>query len=302
MRAVPASAAGPGATATAALTAAAMLAFAANSLLTRMALGAGLIDAASFTSVRMASGAAVLLLIVLPRWLRPQSPQRPPLKRRAALMLFAYMACFSYAYLSLGAGTGALLLFGAVQLTMFVAALRAGEYFAPLSWTGFALAVAGLVYLVSPGLAAPDPVGALLMLAAGVAWGFYSLMGRDAADPLQATAGNFLLGVPLVLGLAGAAALAQPDGLQAQGQGMWLAVASGAIASALGYVIWYAALRGLTAARAATVQLSVPVIAAVGGAALLAEPLTPRLVVASAATLGGIAIVLLQKARHRHDA
>ena len=298
MKAGPAGAAGPGVTITVALTAAAMLAFAANSLLTRMALGAGLIDAATFTAVRMAAGAAMLLLIVLPGWLRSQ---RPPANGRAASMLFVYMACFSYAYLSLSAGTGALLLFGAVQLTMFVAALRAGEYFAPLSWGGFALAVAGLVYLVSPGLTAPDPVGALLMVAAGVAWGFYSLLGRGAADPLQATAGNFLLGVPLVLVLAGAAALMQPDGLQAQGQGIWLAVASGAIASALGYVIWYAALRGLTAARAATVQLSVPVIAAVGGAVLLTEPLTPRLAVASAATLGGIAIVLLQRARRRHD-
>jgi len=291
--------AGSGIAATTALTAAAMLAFAANSLLTRMALGAGLIDAASFTAVRMASGAAMLLLILLPRWLRAH---RPPINGRAALMLFAYMACFSYAYLSLSAGTGALLLFGAVQLTMFVAALRTGEYFAPLSWGGFALAIAGLVYLVSPGLAAPEPVGALLMVAAGVAWGFYSLMGRGAADPLQATAGNFLLGVPLVLMLAAAAAMAQPGGLEGQGRGVWLAVASGAIASALGYVIWYAALRGLTATRAATVQLSVPVIAAVGGAVLLAEPLTPRLMLASAATLGGIAIVLLQKTGRRRDA
>jgi drug/metabolite transporter (DMT)-like permease len=276
-----------------------MLAFAANSLLTRMALGAGLIDAASFTLLRMVSGAVLLLLIVLPRWLRQG---RPPMNGRAALMLFAYMACFSFAYLSLSAGTGALLLFGAVQLTMFIAALRAGEHFAPWSWGGFALAVAGLVFLVSPGLAAPDPLGALLMLAAGVAWGFYSLLGRGAADPLPATAGNFLLGVPLALALAGAVALVQQEALQAQAEGVWLAVASGAFASALGYVIWYAALKGLTATRAATVQLSVPVIAAAGGAVLLAEPLTPRLLAASAATLGGIAIVLLQKTGRRRNA
>jgi drug/metabolite transporter (DMT)-like permease len=220
---------------------------------------------------------------------------------RAALMLFAYMACFSFAYLSLSAGTGALLLFGAVQLTMFIAALRVGEHFAPWSWGGFALAVAGLVFLVSPGLAAPDPLGTLLMLAAGVAWGFYSLLGRGAADPLPATAGNFVLGVPLALALAGAVALVQQEALQAQAEGVWLAVASGAFASALGYVIWYAALKGLTATRAATVQLSVPVIAAAGGAVLLAEPLTPRLLAASAATLGGIAIVLLQKTGRRRN-
>ena len=276
-----------------------MLAFAANSLLTRMALGAGLIDAASFTALRMVSGAVLLLLIALPRWLRLG---RPPMNGLAALMLFAYMACFSFAYLSLSAGTGALLLFGAVQLTMFIAALRAGEYFAPLSWGGFALAVAGLVFLVSPGLAAPDPLGTLLMLAAGVAWGFYSLLGRGAADPLRATAGNFILGVPLALALAGSVALVQQEALKAQAEGVWLAVASGAFASALGYVIWYAALKGLTATRAATVQLSVPVIAAAGGAVLLAEPLTPRLLAASAATLGGIAIVLLQKTGRRRNA
>jgi drug/metabolite transporter (DMT)-like permease len=273
-----------------------MLAFAANSLLTRMALGDGRIDASSFTAVRMAAGAVMLLLIVVPRWRRGGLP---PMNVRAAAMLFAYMACFSFAYLSLSAGTGALLLFGAVQLTMFVAALRAGEYFAPLSWGGFALAVGGLVYLVSPGLAAPDPVGALLMLAAGVAWGFYSLLGRGGGDPLYATAGNFVLGVPFVLCLSGAALLVQPDALRLQADGVWLAIGSGAIASALGYVVWYAALQGLTATRAATVQLSVPVIAAVGGAVLLAEPLTARLAWASAVTLGGIAIVLLQRGGRR---
>ena len=281
---------------TIALTAAAMLAFAANSLLCRMALGGGLIDAASFTSVRMISGAALLLLIVLPRWLRDRRRGgRPPWDLRMAAMLFAYMICFSFAYLTLSAGTGALLLFGAVQLTMFVAALRGGEYFPPLAWVGFALATTGLVYLVAPGVTAPDPVGALLMIAAGVAWGFYSLLGRGAPDSLGATAGNFLLGVPLVLG----ASLVFAGELQFSRAGVLLAVLSGAIASGLGYVVWYAALRGLAATQAATVQLSVPVIAAAGGAVLLSEPVTLRLLLASAATLGGIALVLLQRSRRR---
>lgn len=274
------------------LTAAAMLAFAANSLLCRMALGDGSIDAASFMTVRMGSGAATLFLFVLPHWRRAG---RAPADWRAAAMLFAYMAFFSFAYLSLSAGTGALLLFGAVQLTMFTAALRAGEAFPPLAWIGFILAVAGLVYLVSPGVTAPDPLGAVLMAAAGVAWGIYSLLGRGVRDPLQATANNFILGLPLVL----AVSLLFLGDFSVTARGLLLAVLSGAVASGLGYVIWYAALRGLAATSAATVQLSVPVIAALGGALLLAETLTPRLLLASAATLGGIAIVLGVRARRR---
>lgn len=269
-----------------------MVAFAANSLLCRLALGEGLIDAASFTTVRMASGALTLFLFVLPRWLKAG---RAPADWRSAALLFAYMACFSFAYLSLSAGTGALLLFGAVQLTMFGAALRAGEHFAVASWAGLSLAVAGLVYLVAPGVTAPDPAGAGLMVLAGAAWGLYSLLGRSARDPLEGTAGNFILAVPLVLVLS----LLFPGDLQVSRGGLLLAALSGAVASGLGYVAWYAALRGLTASRAATVQLSVPVIAAVGGVLLLAEPPTLRLVLASAATLGGIAIVLAQKTRRR---
>jgi drug/metabolite transporter (DMT)-like permease len=180
-------------------------------------------------------------------------------------------------------------------LTMFVAALRAGEHFAAASWAGLALAVAGLVYLVAPGLSAPDPAGASLMVLAGVAWGLYSLVGRVARDPLEATANNFILAVPLVL----AVSLLFLGDLQISRGGVLLAALSGAAASGLGYVAWYAALRGLTATRAATVQLSVPAIAAAGGVLLLAEPLTLRLLLASAATLGGIAIVLAQKTRRR---
>jgi drug/metabolite transporter (DMT)-like permease len=265
-----------------------MVAFAANSLLCRLALGEGHIDAASFTTVRVLSGALTLLLIVLPRWRRDG---RQPADWRAAAMLFAYMAFFSFAYLSLSAGAGALLLFGAVQLTMFAVALRSGESFTGWAWIGLGLAVAGIVYLVSPGVTAPDPLGTLLMVVAGVAWGFYSLLGRRAQDPLEATANNFLLSIPLVM----AVSLFFLGDLQLSGRGVVLAIASGSIASGLGYVIWYAALRGLKATSAATVQLSVPVIAAIGGVILLAEPVTVRLVLASLATLGGIALVLTQR-------
>jgi drug/metabolite transporter (DMT)-like permease len=262
-----------------------MLAFAANSLLCRMALGAGLIDAASFTSVRIISGAVMLGLIVLPR-LRSQG--RPNVDSRAVLMLYAYMIFFSLAYLSLSAGTGALILFGAVQVTMFVAGLRSGEHFSKLSWTGLAFAVAGLVYLVSPGVTAPSTTGALLMAIAGIAWGFYSLLGRTAADPMESTAYNFIYAAPLAL----ATSLFFMEDFHITLTGGLLAVASGAVASGLGYFVWYAALRGLTAIRAATVQLAVPIIAAIGGVLLLGEDVTSRLVLASIATLGGIAAVL----------
>ena len=261
-----------------ALTAIAMLAFAANSLLCRLALGQGLIDAASFATVRVVAGAVMLALILLPRW-------------RAAVMLFLYMAGFSFAYATLSAGTGALILFSAVQLTMFVVALRGGEHFPMLSWLGLAIAVAGLVYLVSPGLTAPDPLGAALMTIAGIAWGVYSLQGRAAADPLESTANNFVCAVPMVI----AVSLFFINEFRVSAAGLALAVTSGAVTSGLGYVAWYAALRGLPRTRAATVQLSVPVIAAVGGVALLAEPITVRLLIASTATLGGVWIVLAQR-------
>ncbi len=266
----------------------AMLAFAANSLLCRLALGQGLIDAASFTTIRVISGAATLTLIVLPRW---QARGRSSTDWRSAAMLFTYMVCFSFAYLSLSAGTGALILFGVVQLTMFIWALRGGEEFPLWSWTGLTLAILGLVYLVSPGVTAPDPLGAVLMATAGVAWGIYSLLGRGAADPLEATTNNFIAAVPLVL-IVGLVSMGHAH---SSSQGLALAAASGAIASGLGYVIWYAALRHLTATRAATVQLSVPVIAAFGGVIVLAEELTVRLVLAAVATLGGVAIVLGQR-------
>jgi drug/metabolite transporter (DMT)-like permease len=270
------------------LTALAMIAFAANSVLARLALGDGHMDAASFATVRVISGALALAAIAL---YRSEGPVRRDADWRAALALFVYMALFSFAYLSLGTGTGALILFGAVQLTMFIVALRSGEPFSAISWAGLLIAIAGLVYLVSPGVTAPEPIGALLMAIAGVAWGVYSLLGRKAADPTRATAWNFLLSVPLVL----VTSLIFMKQFHATSLGIALAVASGVLASGIGYVIWYAALRGLAATSAATVQLSVPVIAAIGGVMLLSEDVTLRLLVASAATLGGVAIVLLQR-------
>jgi drug/metabolite transporter (DMT)-like permease len=271
------------------LTALAMVAFAANSLLCRLALGADQIDAASFTTIRVLSGALTLALI---SFAQKRPPSRANMNWRSALALLAYMIFFSFAYISLGAASGALILFGAVQLTMFAVALSSGERFPVLAWTGLAIAAAGLVYLVSPGLTAPDPLGAVLMTIAGVAWGVYSLLGRGASDPLTATTMNFILCAPLVA-IVSLFSLSQ---LHVSPAGLAYAIGSGAIASGCGYVIWYAALRGLTAGRAATVQLSVPVIAAIGAVILLSEAITLRLVLASIATLGGVALVLAQRA------
>ncbi|MFV0672997.1 DMT family transporter [Variovorax sp. tm] len=281
------------------LTAIAMLAFAANSLLCRLALQRGGIDPASFGSVRLLAGSLMLGLLVRLR-AQPAASSGPPVRADwlAAVMLFGYVAFFSFAYLSLSAGTGALILFGAVQLTMFGAGLRSGsERFGAPGWFGFSMAVGGLVYLVSPGIAAPPPLGALLMAAAGVAWGVYSLRGRSVADPLAATARNFTRALPLALALSLVSAVEAHADVHADAMGLVLAVASGALTSGLGYAVWYAVLGRLGAMRAATVQLSVPLLAAFGGVLFLSEAITPRLAVASIAILGGIALVLGQKAR-----
>ena len=270
------------------LTCIALMAFAANSLLCRLALGQELIDAASFTSVRAISGALTLALIVQLRGSRG-NPNSGNWKQ--ASLLFGYMIFFSLAYETLSTGTGALILFGAVQLTMFAAALREGEQFTLLSWAGLLLAAAGLFYLVSPGITAPDPMGALFMCISGVTWGFFSLFGRNTVDPLGASARNFLYTVPMAL--AASAMLAADFSIT--WTGTIVAIGSGAIASGCGYVVWFAALPNLTAARAATVQLAVPAIAAFGGILFLSEPVTFRLIVASAVTLGGVALVLSQR-------
>lgn len=276
---------------TLALTVAAMVAFAANSLLCRLALAAGHIDAASFTALRVASGALVLVGLLALR----RDRRRPGGSLGMAAMLVLYLLGFSLAYRSLSAATGALLLFGAVQLTMFARALAGGERFGIRGVLGVVLAMGGLAWLLAPGVTAPDPVGAVLMVLAGAGWGAYSLLGRGAKDPLADTAGNFLLATPPVL----AALLAWPwisgQSLSVTTMGVALAVVSGSVASGLGYVTWYAALQGLEAGRAATVQLSVPVIAAIGGVVLLVEPLTPRLLSAGAVTLGGVWLVLAGK-------
>lgn len=275
--------------ATVALTVVALVAFAGNSILCRMALGENLIDAGSFTTIRVASGAIVLALIVLLRR-RRLAPARGDWL--PAAMLFIYMACFSFAYLSLSAGTGALILFGAVQVTMIILAIRGGERLTGLSWSGFALAVIGLGWLVSPGLAAPDPVGALLMAAAGIAWGIYSLLGRRQQNPILSTANNFLLALPMAAALS-ALVLSR---MQWTPAGLALAAASGGITSGLGYVAWYAAVPKLSATQAAGVQLTVPVVAALFGVLLLSETVTARLVLASVAVLGGVWIVIAQRA------
>jgi drug/metabolite transporter (DMT)-like permease len=270
--------------------AAALAGFAANSLLCRTALRPGLIDAASFTAVRLGSGALALLVLAAPLARGGGPPWRAG-SWGSALALFAYAAAFSYSYLRIGAGTGALILFGCVQATMLVGGLRAGERLSRRSAFGLALALLGLVLLVLPGLSAPDPAGAALMAAAGVAWGVYSLRGRGAREPLRETAGNFARGVPLALALllpALASAHATPRGLA-------LAALSGALASGVGYSFWYAALPSLGALRAAVVQLSVPVLTAAGAAALLGEEVTARLIAASVVILGGVALALLPR-------
>ena len=270
-----------------ALTALTMVAFAGNSLLCRAALKATHIDAVSFTTIRLISGALVLWLIVKMRGGTRSSRGN----WRSAFTLFIYAACFSYAYVSLSASTGALLLFGAVQATMISYGIWIGERLRTMQLAGLILAFAGLIGLLLPGVTAPPLLGSLLMLGAGVAWGVYSLRGRGAGDPTVVTAGNFLRTVPIAIVLS--AVMFKDIGMDAAGVGY--AAASGALASGLGYSIWYTALPALKATSAASVQLSVPVIAALGGVLLLGEHITLRLVLASIATLGGIALVILEK-------
>ena len=289
---IPATAAGRAAL----LTVLAMLAFAANSILCRLALTQSAIDPAGFTLVRIASGAASLWLIA-----RATGHAKAGAGSwRGAAALLAYAAAFSFAYLTMTAGTGALLLFGAVQATMILVGLHRGERLVPLQWSGLALALGGLALLLAPGLSAPDPLGALLMVVAGAAWGIYSLLGRASRDPIATTAGNFLRAAPMAAVLALLAALAGPlpgGGLRWDQGGLLYAVLSGALASGVGYSIWYAALPALTAARAASVQLSVPVITALVAVLALGERITPVLAVASVAVLGGIALVIVGKGR-----
>lgn len=269
------------------LTALAMIAFAGNSLLCRFALRQTAIDAASFTLIRVVSGAVCLWLIVHLR----KGPSAKAGSWPSALALFGYAALFSFAYLRLTAGTGALLLFGAVQATMILWALRKGERLRLGQLAGLLLALAGLVTLVLPGLSAPPLGAALLMLGAGIAWGVYSLRGKGAGDPLRATAGNFLRATPMAALLT----IMMLGSTNFDRTGVCYAIVSGALASGIGYAIWYTALPALKASGAATVQLSVPVLAAAGGIVFLGEQLTLRFVLASAAVLGGIALVIIER-------
>jgi drug/metabolite transporter (DMT)-like permease len=270
-----------------------MIAFAFNSILCRLALGPQIIDATSFTAIRLVSGTLMLLVILLLSGRR--LPKNVGGDWPSSMALFIYAILFSFAYIRLDVGTGALILFVLVQITMIVWGLVRGERPKAVQWIGMAVAMGGLVYLVSPGLSAPAPLGAALMAGSGAAWGVYSLRGRGASDPLAATAGNFLRSVPFVL-ITLVFVLRDID---LSVYGIVLAVASGSLASGLGYVIWYVALRGLSATRAATVQLTVPVIAAAGGIVLLNETVSLRLVVSAVLILGGVGLALARRARNR---
>jgi drug/metabolite transporter (DMT)-like permease len=288
------------------LTLLAMIAFASNSLLCRAALKQTSIDAATFTFVRIFCGAVALWLIMQIRsacavaavYPSRRSPAKAYDRRihgswSSGLALFIYAAAFSFAYLDLSAGTGALLLFGAVQATMILWGFRKGERLDAIQLVGLIFAVTGLVVLVFPGLSAPPLVGSILMVAAGAAWAIYSIRGKAGRDAIAATAGNFLRAVPF----AAVVSIILLSRARLDHAGTFYAVVSGAITSGLGYVIWYSALPGLKAASAATVQLSVPVLAAAGGILFLGEPLTLRYLLASIAILGGIALVVLERNR-----
>jgi len=270
------------------LTAITLIAFAANSLLCRMALGGHLIDPVSFTTIRLVSGA--LALISISRLFgESKTGQKTKGSWGSGFALFAYAAAFSLAYVSLNTGMGALILFGSVQITMIVAALKSGENLAPAQWLGSATAIGGLIYLVLPGISAPNPLGALLMCVSGIAWGIYSIRGKSASAPIAITAGNFARSAPMAI-IASAIAF---SAVHLEQSGILLALISGVITSGMGYVLWYKVLRSLTTTQASVVQLMVPVLAAFGGAAFLSEQVSARLIAASALILGGVALTVI---------
>jgi drug/metabolite transporter (DMT)-like permease len=273
-------------TSTASLTVLALVAFAANSVLCRLGLGESAIDPASYTAVRLITGAAALWLIATFRRAAPSAKSSG--SWISAAMLFLYAVTFSFAYISLSAGIGALILFASVQITMIAVGLYTGERPAILEWLGLFVAIAGLIYLVSPGITAPSIVGSLLMATAGIAWGIYSLRGRGAGDPVGVTTDNFLRTVPLAVGLT----LVWLSKLTITPVGFLWAALSGSITSGVGYVLWYAALPRLTATRAATVQLAVPVLAALAGVVVLAEAISLRLVISAVVILGGVGMAI----------
>ena len=273
------------------LTTLTMISFASNSLLNRLALGQNTIDAITYTTIRLVTGAIMLFIIASFQRRNGQTFLRG--SWLSAAFLFLYAITFSFAYTRLTTGTGALILFGSVQITMLFVALRNGEHPQPLEWLGLILALGGLVYLVFPGLSAPSLFGSTFMMTAGIAWGFYSIRGRGSQNPLADTAGNFLYAVPMIL-IVRALPINQ---IHITAHGTILATLSGAFASGVGYVLWYAALRGLTTTRAAIVQLSVPMIAAWSGVLLLSEKVSTRLLFAGILILGGIGLSVLSRGK-----
>ncbi|MDO9404848.1 MAG: DMT family transporter [Polaromonas sp.] len=262
------------------VTSASMLAFAGNSLLCRIALNTTEIDPASFTAIRLASGAIVLWLLMSCRH------QKSTGSWLSALALFVYATAFSFAYAGMSAGTGALLLFGTVQLTMLGTGLCRGERLGLKQAGGLCIAIAGVSTLLIPSATAPTFSMAMLMVLAGLAWAIYSLRGKRAGDPAQATAGNFIRASPMALLLL---AVWLPN-LKWELAGVWYAILSGAFTSALGYVVWYAATTRLKATTAASAQLSVPALTAIGGALLLGEATSWQLLASCVAVLGGVAL------------
>jgi drug/metabolite transporter (DMT)-like permease len=269
---------------------AAVMAFAGNSVLCRLALGRGSIDAATFSLVRFGAGALMLVVVL---WLTEGRRTSLAGSWTSALVLLVYAVPFSYAYLTLSAGTGALLLFGSVQATMMTTALVSGERPTVPQWIGLAMAFGGLVYLVRPGLTAPPVVGSVLMIGAGVFWGTYSLLGRTSVRPLAHTAGNFVRVAPLLT----LAWIVDRPHWHVTGTGMAVAVLAGTITTGLGYVVWYSALGRLTATRASIVQITVPVLAAAGGVMIMGESMTLRLVFSAALVLGGVGLTLAGRER-----
>lgn len=267
----------------------ALFAFAANSVLCRLALGSNTIDASSFTAIRLLSG--VLVLFVLLKMSNSNKEVASQGSWFSSIMLFLYAITFSFAYISLDTGTGALILFGSVQITMIIVSVFSGNKLHIAEWIGISIAFTGLIYLVLPDVSTPSFMGFLLMTVAGIAWGIYTLKGRGSINPLVDTAYNFLRTTPIVLILL----LVTFYNSHYSSEGIVLAILSGAIASAMGYTIWYIALSGISVTQSAVIQLSVPVIAALGGVLFISEVITLRLILSGLLILGGILIVILKK-------
>ncbi|MBL4765002.1 MAG: DMT family transporter [Colwellia sp.] len=271
------------------LTGLALIAFAANSVLCRLALGNGAIDASSFTVIRLLSGAIALFIILSIKGSNQGVSSKG--SWTAGLMLFLYAITFSYAYLSVDTGTGALILFGSVQITMIMLSLISGTRLHLIEWSGVFIAFTGFIYLMLPNITTPSINGFILMTVAGISWGIYTLKGRSSKNPLMDTTYNFLRTIPFVALLA----VFSMQNISYSTEGIVLALISGAITSGVGYTIWYIALGGLSSTQAAVIQLSVPVIAAIGGVVFVSEIITIRLVISATVVLSGILMVVLGK-------